>query len=316
MAQLTLESVKAELVPVGNQLMKEWINKTVDDANFTWPSLVFHQRKTSSWLERFTSATGTELWPEWFENQPTPMLEWEDLEEAEVEPNIFKAGFPVTELFLRYGAGNTDPLSRIISRMEFFTSDFMQKGFLRHPQMAARVFLKAFDSAAQPMRDGTALVANAHTDVPGDNMSTRKLGINLLKEYDDMAIGVDSHDIPRLYNYAILMVGPHNRTVAETLLNSINLPGGSANDVNVFRNRYRLVINPWLNESVQTGASEYSFVLDPNLHNLYGRILEMPHYQPPFQRDSETVLFEARTIFTYFALNNAGIAGSDGSTAA
>jgi hypothetical protein len=310
---MTLDEIVDELVPVSNVLMDEWIDGTDEDPDFQWPNQIFKVERGRGWKERFRSKARGEKWPEWKENEPTPLTQFGRVSYAEVRPTIFKQGFIVTDLRMEYGMGDLYELSTYINSMEEWTDEFMRGGFLRLPEMAAGVFLNAFSSAAQPMRDGTALIANSHTDVPGDNLTTTKISTQLLDEFDTMRVGKFSDNSPRFWRWDTIIYGPKNANKIQQLLGSQQMPGGNDNDINPWYGRYRNRIElPYLDDQYQSGASDYIFVLDSRMHNLYGRLHELPNFRNPFQVDTETWKFEARTIFTYFALNNAGIAGSLG----
>lgn len=320
MAQiLSLDSVMDDLLPVGNRLMDEWIDVNADDPDFQWPNQVFKIEKARGWKEEFRSSKGIEKWPEWEENEPTPILEFGKIEKAQVKPTQFKAGFIITETMLEWGLERAlDPGSPLINDMETFVEQFMLSGWARYPEMAAGVFLNAFSAAAQPMRDGSALIDTVHVDIPGSNKITTKLSLQALEELDNLRLRVDVRGMPRMARWDTIIVGPDNETKLDTILQSTNNPEAGpdgVNAVNTRKGRYKKVVLPWLDNAIQSGASDYFFVLDSRIHNLKGRILRLPSFQRAFQVDEETFRMPAKAIFYLFALNNAGIAGSTGTVA-
>jgi len=316
--QFTFEDVKNQLVPASHRLMDEWVNRTLLDEQYTWQNGLFRTEPTNQLIHRFRSVPEIEMWDEWRENELAKRAEFPELDEVELELTEFSKYFDATDKYMKYGRNNAvDTASLYLNDLNYWTEQFVRGGLRRMPEMAAGVFLNAFSAAAQPMPDGTALIANAHTDVPGDNLTTTELSPQLFSEFDAMRVGVNAFGEPRMWNWDTIIIGPDNEAKLDQLINAQSMPGGMDNDANPWRTRFsRKIVLPWLDDQVQTGASDYVFVLDSRQHNLLGLVAEMPHFLEPFKQSARHWKFEATTIFSYFALNNAGIAGSTGADAA
>lgn len=311
----TLESVVNSLLPVGNALMIEGIVRDFSGPEYTWQNELFKMRPPRAWREKYSDTTALPKWPEWKENENTHVTQFGVKTDQIRVPKVFKDSFLVTSLYLEYARGGIDPMEAYIDDLELDVQRFLDAGMRGIPEMAAGVLLNAFSSSAQPLSDGTALVANSHTAVPGDNLTTTKMSAQLLREFDALRVGVDTAGFPYMYNWDTIIYGPDKEAAVTQALDSVNYPGNSDNDLNPWKNRYKnRIVCPWLDESVQTGASEYIFVADSRKHNLQGRIYELPNLKKPLQQDSDTYRFEGRTIYTFYPVNNAGFAGSDGST--
>lgn len=313
----TLERVKADIVPAGNDLLKNWQKQLAYRPLLNWYAPIFDVEMTDRPLQEHRSMPSISGWPEWKENEPLHITEVDPLTRTTIELTAHADSFPITRMYQRFANAPVFADSTLYRDMQRWTKEFMTVGLRRHSEMAAGVLLNAFDSSAQAMRDGSALVADSHGDLPIDNKFTKKLGMALLEQFDQANFGVVGPDNePVMYEWTHLVVSPQNRTKAKVLLETMRKPGGNDNDINPFWQTMEVAVCPYFHESIQTGSSEYVFVVDANNSPLTGRVAWYPEFIDAMNKDPMTIIVGAWTYFSYYALWSGGIAGSTGADAA
>lgn len=310
----SLERVINDLVPEANRQLKNWEEKAAYDPNLFWYAPIFDVTQTNRITQEFQSIPSVEEWLEMQESEDFTLMEPGAKQRTKIKLSTFGRSFGITRMYNQFGQ-NTERLSNIWDDVAEFTIQFMQSGMRRHSVMAAGCLLNAFDASLQPMRDGSALCDTSHTDFPVGNKFTKALGMDLFHEVDTATHGLVRTGAtiePVLYNFTHIVVGPKKKIQLKELLNTIQTPYTNFNTINPFYQYVQPVICPYLDESIQEGASEYVFFIDANLTPLKGKVAYYPTWLRPWQRNPNLIEMPAETIFSYFALWAGGIAGSTG----
>lgn len=173
---------------------------------------------------------------------------------------------------------------------------------------AAEIFNEAFTPSPKNYK-GEALIGE-HTRLDGGkdtnyigeltlNEANLEIAMKLAREQVDER-GLKIQMIPR-----VLVVPPALEFTAQRLMESIQSVGNNLNDINVFKDRFRVVVLDYLTND------KAWFLLDPDLHQLNFFWRERLNFKGEKNFDTDVAKYKGRMRFSYGWTDHRGIIGAN-----
>ena len=316
MANLTLTNLIEEVWPRAEQLLEDYLKEQQEQNRYRWLYEVFNVEETDSWEQEWKNISSFRPWPSRSEGQPIPMTDVPLPDTMLAELGGFADSFMITREYVKY----VDRRIRLWPDLRDYVRRFVKGALSRMSGYAASIMLDAFNgNFYKDELDGDKPLCATDHSGPGtvtfSNMLTGALSESALTEaYQLSEELVDEHGNPIDLEFDTLVVGRGLYTQAWKIINSINEPGGNNNDPNFWRNQLKVVTCPYLRENIQTGASQYWFLIARDQATLEGRVGMAPsvNYEKAENQVDYVVRGMMDVMFNWVSWQ--GVVGSNGTT--
>mgnify|MGYP000858731162 CR=1 FL=1 len=214
----------------------------------------------------------------------------------------FAKGFMVERKFM------DDEKYKVIEKM---TKDLARAGRYKVESDAAKVFDNAFTVNGY---DGVPLISATHKLANSVNKCSNivygALSDTALKEA--LTLGrrqVDEAGKIIQMKFDTLVVSPKNEFLAHELIKSTNKTGGDLNDINVLKDRFKIVVMDFVTKD------DAWFIMDSSRHQLQFFWRVKPEFGKEKDFDSYVTKYSGYMRYSYGYSDFRGIIGSDGVTA-
>jgi len=307
------------LLPDMHALLMENLRTLNDDKNFTWYPQIFNIKPTGSFSHEFSSDELGREWQPSSELEPYPKRQFDKPSDVELDLQIFKDSFDVSDIYVKYGQGAQLHMTpKLADRI----TDFARGGKMAEAKRAGQILLDGFTGALMLCPDGQPLFSDSHSHgsvgITYDNKLTAALSAAALTQAYQLNSSeglIDKNGNPLFVDYDTLVVGAYNAPLAWELVSNTVKPGATNDEKNWWQGKIKNVIEcPWFNNSIQTGAHKYWMLMDSSVHTLEGLILEAPNLRPATNADSDLITIRGRSIFEFYFRSWEGVMGSNGTT--
>lgn len=309
----TLYNYLSNLTPQLNEMLQNSIRDLASTTDYDWMfDLVRFKTKIGQFQSTWVDRGNIEPIRRREEGKNTPDIQMPDVADTVMTTQLWGDGFPVTEEYMFYAQRKM----QLIPELEAYVTDFAEGIIKRQSLLAQGIYLDAFDGNVYTGSDGKALCAVGHTFNHGESALTNvfhtPLSIDSLNEMRATRLWTDEHGIAHLMNYDTLVVGTDLEDEALVILRSLQYPDDARNAINPNAGRYRLVVVPFLDELVKTGASAYHFLLDSRQHTIEMHITRNPEIKLRPSPTNDDFRYERKADFSAGWFASRGIVGSDG----
>lgn len=284
---------------------------------YNWWKGITREIPTTEWKNAFRNKKVLPRWRYFAEGADYPETDFKTGDEVELNVQKFGLSFPISEEYMEFADRRKD----LWPDLSEWIADFMEAALRTLSEQHAAPLLGAFstDDFADGL-DDEALCSTNHTGPDGNTVSnklTRKLGTDLLNEFFELKTQFMSGEgDPISYNFDTIIMSEVQEIRWYEINNTLKEVDSSNNNANYWASRLNPVFCPWLREEVQTGASDYVFVMDSRRTPFKTLIAKPPslRYFLMEDKDSAKVLGKmySNVNWPYFT----GIFGTDGTSSA
>lgn len=296
---------------------KEMIEGLGDLHEYNWWKPISRAIPTSEWKNAFRNKKILPRWEYFREGEDYPETDFKQGDEVEL--NLLKYGkaFTITDEYIRFADKRRD----LWPHLKEWLDDFGEAALRTLSEIHAAPLLGAFSATnfADGL-DGKALCATDHTGPDASTVSnklTKRLGIDLLNDFQDLTTQfISGEGDPISINFDTIIMSESKKIRWFEIANTIQQLDSANNNVNYWFHRLNPVVCPWFRDEIQSGASEYVFVLDSRRTPLKTLMALAPNIRYTMMEDKDS----AKVLGKMYAACNwpifTGIAGTDGSESA
>jgi hypothetical protein len=218
---------------------------------------------TDRWKNEFRNRRTLPDWQRVLEGQPYPQFTFERGDTVELMLAKFGGEFPITEEYEMFADGQFDLWPTLQEWIDQFALSSLRTLSRMHGELLIDAFAGTVFTDAI---DGQPLCSTTHTGANGAivvNRIANPFGVaGLRAAYDLRNQFMSDQNTPITLNYDTLIISDELEIDVDTVLNTLQLPGGNNNDRNFWYRRLTPMYVPWLRETVSPGFSQAWFLLD------------------------------------------------------
>jgi hypothetical protein len=311
---LRLSQVLDELWPkVVEPYYKELLEDLGELHDYSWWKPLSKLIPTSDWKSAFRNKKILPHWEYFGEGEDYPETVFQFGDQVELMLAKFGLSFMITDEYMRFADRRKD----LWPDLRDWLDDFAEAALRTLSSMHAAPLLDAFNGTYfTDALDGKALCATDHTGPDGNAVSnelTAPLSLELLEAFWGLKSQfMSEHGDPISINFDTIVLAEEKEIEWYEIQNSIQKPGTNNNDRNYWYRRLTPHFCPHLREEVQTGASEFVFVVDSRRTPLRTLMAMAPSISRHMMEDGDNAKVNGKMFcnvnWPYFT----GIAGSSG----